>query len=283
MESAIINLVSGKTDKTYYFSHIEQNHEFNIHTIEDRTDSKNPNTLISLKAYTITENAYNAAQFLLSPKNKIMGISSLDSALNTTTIWLKRYIDELEKERKQKKLENLFHEIDLACKKLCFSNNFPSKFGNQWIELNFNASQIQKFAEPKYYIDNQLRSTLRLPITNEEVFDDSEFNEDNSVNFIPIFYYRSIDNSIQASYSNPQEYEEFEFTYIDYLDLTELNELEICDFTVILFPEDEVRNEICMKIGFDDDWEDYDAQFSNSYSTFNIYKKSIVWPKYSGF
>lgn len=170
------------------YSYYNENHDEDIYedileNVTDRYSSgRIENNFVSI---SIEENVYNAAKYLVEIPHNLIYITSISKGSDLIKDLFYKYIDEIIKEKKEKKLEKLFSEIDFFTKKYCTNNREHGK--EEWIEIVLPATIISEINIKRIY-----------KIPNEDGLDSSDY--------ISIFYYKNSIGLIEASYESANGY-----------------------------------------------------------------------------
>lgn len=191
-----------------------------LENVSDRYSSGHvENEFIS---FSIEENVYNAAKYLVEIPHCFIHITSTSDGSDLIRDLFYKYIDEIIEERKEKKLEKLFSEIEFFTKKYCTNNLEHGK--EEWIEIVLPAILISEINIEKLY-----------KIPNDIGFESSEY--------ISVYYYKNSFGFIEASYENSNVcILEKNLTLNSSLCFEEFDELDNSNYSLIFYKLSDVLN-----------------------------------------
>lgn len=161
---------------------------------------------ILCNSFGIQRSIVEAATYLVSLKDKsIVDVYSNDLSDKKFVDFFNNYLTELNKKLHERKLFNLYNDIDLFTKKYCISNDYDITYGDEWIEVSIDSDYIIKLEVERVLLFSKNTADYYNIKYNDLYYkSDDEEILDIPTDLFPVFYtglYNS-NESIKTSYDS---------------------------------------------------------------------------------
>ncbi|UUW11219.1 hypothetical protein NLG42_10510 [Flavobacterium plurextorum] len=179
------------------------------------------------------QNIYELARFLINSTFLFQYAEGDTTEDKFVAALLTEYVEEIIKEKEEKKLEYLFLEIKSLPKKYCIYNSLSFDYIDEWIEIIFASQMVENFYPN--WLNLKEYNTEKLEI--ETYLHCSEYNKINIKHKkAPVFYY-NYEGLIFMSFNN-NWIDRMDFKYCSSENLSKTSQLENFKYTFFLYEEE---------------------------------------------